>query len=321
LFPDRYRALVLDGPVDAAQYIHAPLSSSQDQAAAFERALQRFLQACAGDQTACSRFGGADPGADYDRLIATAEATPIPAAGYTPDPRPVTADDIRGATLALLYAKQFWGILGQALASAAQGDATIIRAAVDQLFYGRLPDGTYDPLYDRLFTISGSEQDYPRDIDVYLARGAESWAAFPHFWGGYGEIRFALWPKRDGDAYGGPFTVPASSPTPLVVATTYDPATPYPGARRLVQELGNARLLTMVGDGHTAFGQGNSACVDGAVVAYLVDTTLPAAGTTCQQEVAFSAPQGAPSSAAARTAVPKLLTPVRAGVLGTPAGR
>ena len=49
--------------------------------------------------------------------------------------------------------------------------------------------------------------------------------------------------------------------TPLVVATTYDPATPYRGAKNLVRDLGNARLLTQRGDGHTAY-PGNSACID-----------------------------------------------------------
>jgi hypothetical protein len=39
----------------------------------------------------------------------------------------------------------------------------------------------------------------------------------------------------------------------LVVATTYDPATPYRGAKNLIRDLGNARLLTQRGDGHTAY--------------------------------------------------------------------
>jgi hypothetical protein len=81
--------------------------------------------------------------------------------------------------------------------------------------------------------------------------------------------------------------VPTRAPTPLLVAATYDPATPYAGAQRLAAELGNARLLTMQGDGHGAF-PGNSPCVDGAVVAYLEDVVLPPEGTVCQQDVPFA---------------------------------
>jgi hypothetical protein len=76
----------------------------------------------------------------------------------------------------------------------------------------------------------------------------------------------------------------------LVVGTTYDPATPYRGAKRMVSELGNARLLTMQGDGHCAYG-GNSACIDDAVQAYFERGTLPKVGTMCQQEVPFAQPE------------------------------
>ena len=80
LFPSRYRALVLDGPVDAEGYLNQPLSNLAEQTAGFERALGRFLQACARDQAACSGFGGNDPWSAYDELVEAADRTPIPAA-------------------------------------------------------------------------------------------------------------------------------------------------------------------------------------------------------------------------------------------------
>jgi hypothetical protein len=69
----------------------------------------------------------------------------------------------------------------------------------------------------------------------------------------------------------------------LVIGTRRDSATPYAWAPRLTDDLGNARLLTMDGDGHTAFLNG-SPCIDGAVVAYLDAGVLPSAGTVCPQE-------------------------------------
>lgn len=283
LFPDGYRALVLDGAVDAAEYFDDPLSLTAAQTAGFEQALGRFTEACAVDQVACSGFGGTDPYLAYDRLLAAAEAQPIPADGYTPDPRPVTADEIRAVTAQLLYAKQLWGLLGAVLAETAAGDGSTIRLLLDQVL---LAD---DTAVDRLFTIRASEQRYPQgDLGVYLDRGAESWASFPHFWAnsGYGEIPFGLWPVRDEDSFAGPFEASASSPAPLVIGTTYDPATPYAWSVSLADDLGTARLLTMEGDGHTAYG-GNSACIDGATETYLVDGLLPEPGTVCQQEVPF----------------------------------
>jgi pimeloyl-ACP methyl ester carboxylesterase len=308
LFPDRYRALVLDGALDPEEYIHDPSSLGSEQTAAFEAALGRFMTACAADQVACSGFGGADPLLAYDRLVAAAEATPIPAPGYTPDPRAVDGDDIRAVTVLALYAKQFWGVLGVVLAQAAAGDASAIRAIVDEGFYGRRPDGTFDPSGDRFFTIAASEQEFrPGDVDFYLKQGADAWTSFPHFWwnSGYPDINFALWPVHDSDAFGGPWTAPPTSPTPLVVATTYDPATPYAGGVRLAAQLGNARLLTMEGDGHTAYG-GNSPCIDTATEAYLVDVTLPPPDTVCVQTVPFTAP--APVPVTASTAASALAT-------------
>jgi hypothetical protein len=165
-----------------------------------------------------------------------------------------------------------------------------------------------DPGPDRFFAIAGSEQRWPRDVDAYLDRGAREWADHAHFWShfAYAEIPFALWPIQDEDAYEGPFTVDPSSPTPLVIGTTYDPATPYSLAEGMVRALGNARLLTMEGDGHTAYGR-NSACVDSATVSYLIESTLPAEGTVCQQQVPFLAPEQAPSgvgTGSGRVAVP-----------------
>jgi hypothetical protein len=113
------------------------------------------------------------------------------------------------------------------------------------------------------------------------------------------ELNYGLLHVDPDGRYSGPFKVPAGANTPLVVATTYDPATPYRGAKALVRDLGNARLLTMNGDGHTAYG-GNSACIDTAVDAYLLDGTLPDAGTVCQQDVPFVQPQPQPAAAAGK---------------------
>jgi len=289
LFPRNYRSLVLDGALDADRYINKPLLSLREQTAGIERALSRFFAACARDQVACSGFGGDDPWMAFDELAEAADESPIPAA----QGRPVDGDDVRAAAVTAIYSKSAWGDLGLALAAAEDGDGTLLRDLADS-FYGRLDDGSYDPLLDRYFVLGALEQRYRGDLDTYLEAGDHSWGMFDHAWWnhGYTELAWRLWPIDARGAFYGPFKASKRSPTVLVVGTTYDPATPYRGSVRLVRDLGNARLLTMRGDGHTAYG-GNSACIDTAVDAYLEDGVVPAEGTKCRQEVPFTAPGAA----------------------------
>jgi pimeloyl-ACP methyl ester carboxylesterase len=285
LFPRNYRALALDGALDADRYINKPLLSLREQTAGFERSTGRFLAACEGDQVACSGFGGTDPWNALDELIDRADRQPLPAA----QGRPVDGDDVRAAVAAAVYTVHNWGVLGAALAAGDRGDGTILRAIADS-FYGRLDDGSYDPLLDGYFTIGAVEQDYPRDLDVFLDAGDHSWGLFDHhFWNhGYTELAYGLYPVKPRGVFRGPFKASRNATTVLVVGTSYDPATPYRGNVRLVRQLGNARLLTMRGDNHTAYGE--SACIDAAMDAYLEDLVVPAEGTTCRQDVGFEAP-------------------------------
>jgi len=296
LFPDNYRAMVLDGPLDANHYINKPEASLREQSAGFERALGRFFQACAQDKVTCP-FGGADPWAAYDALVAQANMLAIPADGFTDDPRPVNGDAILNGTILTLYSKGSWPLLARGLTAAAAGDATIMRFLADAAWGNNL-DGTFDPGTDRYFTIGAIEQKYPHDIDHFLETGDNSWGMFEHFWfnSGYVELSYGLWPIHDNDAYSGPFTASKSAPTVLEVATTYDPATPFRGAKRLATQLGNVRFLTMVGDGHTAYHRGSPDCIDTAIVAYIETLALPDKGTVCTQNVPFVQPPPAPAA-------------------------
>jgi pimeloyl-ACP methyl ester carboxylesterase len=310
LFPDNYRSMVLDGPVDANAYINNPSAGLREQSAGFEVGLGRFFQACAADPSFC-QFGGADPWAAFDKLVSDASTVPIPVPATAKDPRPLDGDDVTAAAAIAMYNKGNWPFLATALSQASKGDGSLLRILADA-FWGRNDDGTFDPASDRYFTIGAIEQRYSPNVQTYLDAGDNSWGMFPHaFWNtGYVEVNYALWPIHARDAFRGPFQASPSSPKLLVIATTYDPATPYRGARRLVKQLGNAELLTMVGDGHTAFG-GNSPCIDTAVVAQIETLTLPPDGTVCQQDVPFVPPAAAPAAAASSAGAARALARTR----------
>ena len=216
-----------------------------------------------------------------------------PAPGYAPDPRPIKGDDLRAAAFSAVYAKQNWGDFTKAVAEADKGDGSAIREQVDTSWYGRDETGAYDPINDRYPVLSAVEQNYRKgDVGSYLQAGEDCWGEYDHAYVncGYTELFYGLWPIR---AQG-----PVHRPVPGAEVgqhaargrTTYDPATPYRGSRLLVRDLGNARLLTMLGDGHTAYGLGSPDCIDPKIEDYLINRVLPPAGTKCRQEVPFTAP-------------------------------
>ncbi|MDR1791350.1 MAG: alpha/beta hydrolase [Propionibacteriaceae bacterium] len=75
-----------------------------------------------------------------------------------------------------------------------------------------------------------------------------------------------------------------SAPAFLVIGITGDPATPYAQSEAFAAHYTQSVLLTMDGEGHGAFG-GYSTCIDEAVVAYLAEGKLPAAGTVCEVDL------------------------------------
>ena len=76
----------------------------------------------------------------------------------------------------------------------------------------------------------------------------------------------------------------ASADPILVIGITGDHATPYQYAEVLTEELGNATLLTLEGQGHAASYSARSSCVDDAVSKYLLDGTMPKPGTVCTDD-------------------------------------
>lgn len=88
----------------------------------------------------------------------------------------------------------------------------------------------------------------------------------------------STWTAVDEDAYRGTFDHVTANPV-LVVGNYWDPATNYAGAVAAADLLPNSRLLSSNSWGHTAFL--TSSCVDKAITTYLVTTKVPAEGKVC----------------------------------------
>ena len=284
-FPRKVRGLVLDGALDPALYTDHPLENLLGQSVSFDNSLNRFFDWC--DTSPICGFEGGRPA--FDELLASTATTPLPATA-SGDPRPVLQADVQNGALLPLYNRANWPLLADALTLAQAGDGSLLLAISDAA-RGRNDDGTYATGIDAFVEQSCADLNYPRTADAFEAVGrrAAEEAPFVGLTNLWNELApgyvCALWPVHPAGQFDGPFTYdnPKGAPV-LVVGNTADPATPIEGARSLVRQLGRAELLTMDGDGHTAYG-GNSTCIDADVNRYLKKLVLPPPGTVCQQDL------------------------------------
>ena len=77
LFPTRYRAMVLDGPVDAGLVRQPPTVACASSRRASNAPSAGSSQACAANQAVCG-FGGDDPWSASTSSSTTANMHPIP---------------------------------------------------------------------------------------------------------------------------------------------------------------------------------------------------------------------------------------------------
>lgn len=271
LYPDRVRALVLDGAVDATVD-----DLGEVQAQSFADAFSRFLADC-GSQPACPFYNGGHPGPVYDALMARIDAVPLPAPALG-NARQVGPGEALTGVVAALYDRGAWPILARALALAQDGDGSILLELADAL-NERRPDGTYPNLSAANTAVMCADFTASTDLATYEALAHESGTRIPRFGAAsvYLGLDCAFWPfhpSRDPVA-----PVARGAPPILVIGTTGDPATPYAWAVALANQLTSGVLLTRKGEGHTAYGR--STCVTGLVDTYLLTLAVPKAGTVC----------------------------------------
>ena len=279
LFPGRTRAVVLDSPVDGDVWLNRPFHAAGEQNVGFEHSLHRFLAACTADRDTC-RFGaGTDSLEDaFDDLLARLDETPLDLG----DGRTITGNDVRAVALDSMYSKSSWGPLAAGLAAAEAGDVEALRDFGADLINSGL-------LLEVFRTYLSVERRYPRSLAPYLEHAEHQFAVAPHFaFGEYEKVSERYWPVAPRGAFYGPYRHAASATPALVIHTTHDPATPYAWGKRVVRDLGNARLLTYKGDGHGVVTELNP-CILGALVSYLEDRNLPPKGASCKQDVPFAA--------------------------------
>jgi len=268
LFPQRVGKFVLDGAVDPT------LDSSTSllgQIRGFDRALRAYLEDCL-KQTECPFEG------DVERAI-----TKISGFLQAREVRTLETGDDRdlgiSATLAgmivTLYSKDSWTYLTQAFQQAFEGDGSLFLILAD--FYNdRGTEGTYTSnINEANLAISCADNAVkPKSLER-LDEIRQASKVFGKYYA-YPEIGCTGWPSGIGMQKLN-FKVELANP-PIIVGTTGDPATPYEQAQALAELLGG-RLLTLRGEGHTAYG--SNSCISSLVDAYLEGIELGEAELNC----------------------------------------
>ncbi len=272
-FPDRVRALVLDGALDPTLDL---VGFRSGQAVGFEKAFDRFLAWCAGDRS-CLFHGGGKPGPAFDALMRRIEKEPLRAIRAR-DRRRVGPTYAWSAVAGALYVREAWPALAGALALAELGDGSLFLLLADP-YNGRRPHGGYSNLIDANTAVVCLDFPGPRAVEPYEKLATTLARMAPRFGSllAYTDVDCAFWPVAP-DRVPAPITAPGAPPV-VVVGTTGDPATPYDWAVALADQLDSGVLVTFKGEGHTAYAQ--STCVDKAVNAYLLKLAVPKDGLIC----------------------------------------
>ncbi|WP_433306761.1 alpha/beta hydrolase [Actinoplanes sp. CA-030573] len=286
LFPSKVRAVIIDGNVDPDQRTNHRLANKFERAGGFELVLSAFLRECDKAATSCAFAGHAR--ARFDRLRDRLRQGPaeVPDLGGT-----VTIDDLTNFITGSMYDVAQWPDTAAVLRIAYDtifGGATASTLAARELPKSRPGPGWSPDAYsyngnDSFLAVNCADAPLPRNPALYPAIGAAFEKAHPTFGRAeaFSEVACANWP-RIAERYHGPWNN-RTARTVLVVNPTYDPATRYDFAVRMTRELGNARLLTLDGYGHTTR---YSACITGWYSRYLLRGALPPAGTRCAQDLA-----------------------------------
>ena len=257
--PDGVGRFVLDGAIDPrAGDPEGPLAADglPDYAAdGLDVVIDRFHELC--DATIECAAG---PDSVTLREVLETTIRDLPTDHFDGDPAVLDRFDLEDLIAGSMSQTWTWGLVGDALRDAADGDASTLAALSSFLLDGYPVDQDEEP--DALDAFGAAHHaiycaDFSR-VDVRSCEGMPDADPLP--------VISAV----DASAIADPI---------VVIGTSFDPSTPGRHAGELAAALGDAVAVTWEGVGHTAFPV--SPCLDGLVVDFLADGAVPRDGRAC----------------------------------------
>ncbi|WP_052436368.1 alpha/beta fold hydrolase [Georgenia sp. SUBG003] len=294
LFPDRVRALVLDGTVLPEIWVgegdDRVLGRRLGQHVAAAQAYGEFLRLCReAGPSGCPLAALGDPGDVVETLLARLRTEPVAVPNGDGTTTELGYDDVVSLIFQSMYDPRLWGQLAAGLASlepqppTAQSDgAEPGQDALGDLLRRLQLIEDYPSVGGALASICVDTED-PVGPGGFPAQADAAEREAGHFG------RFRAWlslpcafvPVTDEDAHTGPWEQTVDEPV-LVIGTRFDPATPYSATEPYADHWPDARVLTIEGYGHTTLVP--STCASAAIAAYLLDLQARD-GAVCSQDV------------------------------------
>lgn len=301
LFPDRVRAMAIDGILDPIAFAtgrpgteELPFSTRLGSGASADATLAELFRLCdlAGPTADPTGPGcvlaGEDPSADRFAALADRlrDEPVVIAHPFTGEIGPFGYSELVVVTLGGLYEAAFWPLLTLFIAGLDQSLPPAELGARFEALHGAMDWSSKrgmprNPGHEYLSAVACLDTDNPSDRSAWsdAADVGDAAGYFTRPWT-YRSSPCAVWPFESDDRYLGPWTAATANPV-LIMATTHDPATPYDGALAVADLLPSSHLITVNGWGHVA--TGTSTCATSALVDYLVSPRASEVDT-CEQD-------------------------------------
>ena len=269
MFPQRVRAMVLDGIVDPVAFTSVTEGSLAKSIADADQVFDKFQSLCQSAGSRCALAGRGRVAPRVRALLARLRRAPIGTLTY-------------GDALIVLWIRlgspDTWPGLAVELDKADRGDGSALESTahdVKGFILPALDSAVALQCADKPFPPSPGPQAWPGVIESltdvsFISGPVNGWLLW---------APCASWPTRSAERYTGPWNAQTKAPI-LLIGTRFDPNTAYGAAVAAENRLGNAVLLTHDGYGHTSDAD-PSACVDRAMARYLIHLVAPPHGTVC----------------------------------------
>ncbi|GAA1636923.1 alpha/beta fold hydrolase [Catellatospora bangladeshensis] len=271
LFPDRVDRFVLDSPVNGdAAWRQFELSRTP----AFETGLAAFAAWIADNGGYGFGNNATEVAANIEALLDLAAAAPIEAGGHA-----WTAGELGSLVIVGIFFEQYFPYVAADLAAVRDGSPP----PVPMPLYPSARPGVPGVPADNHTAVNTAyrcgDNAWPRSTHTYLVDVYRYAAQYPAFGPANANINAcAFWPSAADNR------VPLAgnrAPGVLVTAALRDVSVPIANSRAVAAAIHGSRLITIDAQTHAPFPHFGNACLNAAVVDYLVTGQLPADDVAC----------------------------------------